>query len=274
MATKEGARRAAGHVRDANLRLERSLLREGHALVGGLDEVGRGAWAGPMFVGVVLVDASTKPAPSGTRDSKMLTSAARHELTPALTDWCVAWSIGEVSAAEIDERGLTEALGVAARRALEGLPARPTCLIVDGKTDFVSMPDQLDLGLGTTIGARLEVRPVVRADARCGSVAAASVLAKVARDDLMVDLAERYPAYRFEQHKGYGTPEHAAAIADHGLTDLHRRTWAFVERVTTLPDRDAAMAPGESADDAPSTGGPKSVDNHRSLAEASSIPAG
>ncbi|HEV3213163.1 MAG TPA: ribonuclease HII [Acidimicrobiales bacterium] len=274
MATKAGARRATGHVRDANLRLERSLLREGHALVGGLDEVGRGAWAGPMFVGVVLVDASTKPAPSGTRDSKMLTSAARHELTPALTGWCVAWSIGEVSAAEIDELGLTAALGVAARRALDALPARPTCLIVDGKTDFVTLPGRLDLDQVTTVGAGLEVRPVVRADARCGSVAAASVLAKVARDDLMVDLAGRYPAYRFDQHKGYGTPEHAAAIADHGLTDLHRRTWAFVERVTTLGDDDDGMGWDEGADHAPSTEGPNRLDNHRSLAEASSIPTG
>lgn len=230
MATAIGATpRPRSRARDASLRLERSILREGHALVGGLDEVGRGAWAGPMFVGVVLVDAATKRVPAGTRDSKMLTGATRRELSPVLATWCVAWAIGEVSAAEIDELGLTASLGIAARRALDALPARPTCLIVDGKSDFVTVRD------GAAVpahGAGMEVRPVVRADAKCGSVAAASVLAKVARDEVMVGLAGRHPAYGFDQHKGYGTTEHAAAIARHGLTGLHRRSWTFADRLS------------------------------------------
>jgi ribonuclease HII len=224
-----GARRTASRRRDASLRLERSILREGHVLVGGLDEVGRGAWAGPMFVGVVLVDASTKRVPPGTRDSKMLTGGARRELSPLLATWCVAWAIGEVSADEIDEHGLTRSLGIAARRALDALPAPPSCLIVDGKSDFVTPRDESTTLLACRSG--MEVRPVVRADAKCGSVAAASVLAKVARDDVMVGLAGQHPGYGFDQHKGYGTSEHAAAIAEHGLTGLHRRSWTFAERI-------------------------------------------
>jgi len=198
-------------------------------LVGGLDEVGRGAWAGPMFVGVVLVDASTKPVPAGTRDSKMLTANARRNLSPQLATWCVAWAIGEVSAAEIDEHGLSRSLGIAARRALDALPSAPTCLIVDGKSDFVT--PRFEGSALPACRAGMEVRPVVRADAKCGSVAAASVLAKVARDDVMVRLAGQHPGFGFDQHKGYGTSEHAAAIAVHGLTGLHRRSWTFAERI-------------------------------------------
>jgi ribonuclease HII len=209
--------------RDASLRLERSILREGHGLVGGLDEVGRGAWAGPMFVGVVVVDASSGRVPAGTRDSKVLSGRARRELAPALVAWCLAWAIGEVSAAEIDEHGLTASLGIAARRALHALPVAPTCLIVDGRSDFVTQRT------GDRAGPpeEMEVRTVVKADAKCGSVAAASVLAKVARDDVMIGLAEQHPGYGFDQHKGYGTSEHAAAIAARGLTGLHRRSWTF-----------------------------------------------
>ena len=235
MATAVGTtgHRPSRRVRDATLRLERALLREGHGVVGGLDEVGRGAWAGPMFVGVVLVDATTRGMPRGTRDSKMLTSSARRELTPRLDGWCLAWAIGEVSSGEIDELGLTAALGIAARRALDALPAQPSCLIVDGRTDFVTPRGDADGHVRVEVGDRaIEVRPVVRADASCGSVAAASVLAKVARDDHMIDLAERHPGYGFEQHKGYGTTAHAAAIADHGLSDAHRRTWTFADRLS------------------------------------------
>lgn len=249
--TDAGSRRTASRRRDASLRLERSILREGHVLVGGLDEVGRGAWAGPMFVGVVLIDASTKRVPAGTRDSKMLTGCARRELSPLLAAWCVAWAIGEVSAAEIDEHGLTRSLGIAARRALDVLPSPPTCLIVDGKSDFVTPRDG-----GSALpacGSGMEVRPVVRADAKCGSVAAASVLAKVARDDVMVGLAGQHPGYGFDQHKGYGTSEHAAAIAVHGLTGLHRRSWTFAERVAPHLGPDHASLQGgldATADDA------------------------
>jgi ribonuclease HII len=233
----------ATRTRTASLRLERSLLRQGHAIVGGLDEVGRGAWAGPMFVGVVLVDAKTKSAPTGTRDSKTLTVGARSELSPRVGAWCVAWSIGEVSATEIDALGLTAALSIAAHRALGTLPVQPSCLIVDGTFDFVNPRGATEAGTVTPEG-RLEVRTVARADASCGSVAAASVLAKVARDERMTELAASYPGYGFEQHKGYGTPSHASAITSLGLTDLHRKSWSFSERLgaESLEPRDDVCA--------------------------------
>ena len=162
----------------------------------------------------------------------MLTSDARRELTPQLDGWCLAWAIGAVSPGEIDELGLTAALGIAARRALDVLPARPSCLIVDGRFDFVTPRSDAGGDVHVEVGdAAIEVRPVVRADASCGSVAAASVLAKVARDDHMIDLAERHPGYGFEQDKGYGTTAHAAAIAERGLSDVHRRTWSFADRL-------------------------------------------
>jgi ribonuclease HII len=219
-----------------------------------------------MFVGVVLVDASTKRVPAGTRDSKMLTGNARQDLSPLLSTWCVAWAIGEVSAAEIDEHGLTRSLGIAARRALDALPSPPTCLIVDGNSDFVTPKDQVSALPACRPG--MEVRPVVRADVKCGSVAAASVLAKVARDDVMVGLAGQHPAYGFDQHKGYGTLEHAAAIAEHGLTGLHRRSWTFAERIVPHLDGEHASwedRHDEEAHDAPSRNSEKRATRGREL---------
>jgi ribonuclease HII len=201
---------------------ETALLCSGHDLVGGVDEVGRGAWAGPLLVGVVVVDASTESPPAGTRDSKALTPKRRRELRPELESWCVAWALGEASAREIDHRGLTKALALATARAVAALPMPPTALIVDGPVDFISRGRR-----GGVTSERMAVRPIIGADDLCASVAAASVLAKVARDAKMSAMAGRFPRYGFDQHKGYGTREHARAIATHGLTAQHRRTWSF-----------------------------------------------
>ncbi len=214
----------APHV---DLAVEASLLASGHALVGGVDEVGRGAWAGPLLVGVVVVDAATGPPPTGTRDSKALAPSRRRELRPELVGWCVAWALGAASAKEIDRLGLTRALSLATSRAVLALPTPPTALIVDGPVDFVSGR------LGTHTARRpLVVRPIVGADDACATVAAASVLAKVARDAKMTALARRFPRYGFEQHKGYGTKLHARAVAAHGLTAQHRASWSFAEPET------------------------------------------
>jgi len=213
-----------------DLDIERSMLARGHTIVAGVDEVGRGAWAGPMFVGVVAVDASTGEVPPGTRDSKALSAATRRELRPLLASWCASWAIGRVSAREIDELGLTEALRVATRRGLAALPLRPSCVIVDGPYDFISPPEDRNRRRRRRKGA-VEVHPLVGADDTCPSVAAASVLAKVARDELMMRLARRLPGYGFDQHKGYGTVSHAAAIEAHGLSREHRRSWVFADRL-------------------------------------------
>jgi ribonuclease HII len=208
----------------ADLSFETSLLRDGHALVGGLDEVGRGAWAGPVVVGVVLVDVTTGPLPEGTKDSKALTRSARRRLSPHLEAWCTAWSLGEASAREIDAVGLMAALRRAAHRALGALPAVPTALIVDGPLDFVSGPEMVAWAGAASVP---EVHAVVGADSLCGTVAAASVLAKTARDGSMSGLARRFPGYGFEENKGYGTRAHAAALDALGLTAQHRRSWSF-----------------------------------------------
>lgn len=208
----------------ADLSYESKLLAAGRRFVGGLDEVGRGAWAGPLFVGVVVVDAATGPPPEGTRDSKALSRDARRRLSAHLETWCTAWSLGEASAREIDALGLTSALRLAAQRALRGLPELPQALIVDGPVDFVSSAERSDGGEAVT---ELSVHPVVGADATCATVAAASVLAKLARDGRMTALARRFPGYGFEQHKGYGTAAHAEEISVRGLCAQHRKTWSF-----------------------------------------------
>jgi len=204
---------------------ESALLACGHQLVGGVDEVGRGAWAGPLLVGVVVVDARTGSAPVGTRDSKAIPPSRRRELRPELESWCIAWALGEASAREIDARGLMKALALATSRALAALPLSPTALIVDGPVDFLSAR----LGRRGLPSIR-DVRPIVGADDLCASVAAASILAKVARDAKMSALSRRFPHHGFEQHKGYGTRAHAQAVTAHGLTMHHRRSWKFAAR--------------------------------------------
>lgn len=208
-------------TRKPDLRVERSLLRSGCALVGGVDEVGRGAWAGPVLVGVVVIGTDVAPAPAGTRDSKLLARAAREELLPALQAWCHGWAIGEASAREIDELGMTASLRLAATRAIAALPVPPDALILDGPYDYVT-PRGLESDVGEP---RPRVHTRVGADLTCSSVAAASIIAKVLRDRRMREVATVHPSYGFDEHVGYGTPAHASAISVHGLCGEHRQSW-------------------------------------------------
>ncbi len=120
------------------LREERRLLRAGHTLVAGMDEVGRGALAGPVSVGVVVVDLDVPTAPAGVRDSKLLAPAAREVLVPRLRRWARAWAVGHAEPAEIDAYGILAALRLAGRRALAGLPVRPGCVLLDGNYDWLT----------------------------------------------------------------------------------------------------------------------------------------
>ena len=228
--TARSAPSATGRpVRSAapSLRVEKRLLREGHTLLGACDEVGRGALGGPVTVGMVLVDASVQRPLSGVRDSKLLTPAARVALVPRIRRWVLGHAVGHATAEEIDEHGIIAALRMAGSRALAALPAHPDVVLLDGNHDWLSRPRQPTLFDETPL-ADVEpprVRTMIKADLQCSSVAAASVLAKTERDALMVRLAADHPGYGWEENKGYGSPEHVAALRAVGPSRLHRRSW-------------------------------------------------
>ncbi len=194
------------------------------ALVAGVDEVGRGALSGPVTVGAAIVDARTARSLSGVRDSKLLTSAQRSALVPRIQRWAVAWGVGHASAAEIDEIGLIAALRRAGRRALAACGTEPDIVLLDGAHDWLSAPAQHDL-LADEDPWLTPVHTRVKADLTCASVAAASVLAKVERDALMTAMDARHPGYGWAGNKGYATPDHLAALREHGPCCEHRRSW-------------------------------------------------
>ena len=205
--------------KDPTLDLESEYFASGATLVIGIDEVGRGAIAGPVAVGVHAVIAGTNEFPAGLRDSKLLSEKRRDILAPLVADWG-AGAVGYASAEEIDERGITTMLGEAARRALldlhrSGVAVDRAVIILDGSHDWLT----------PMLRAPLDIRTRVGADRSCASVAAASVRAKVARDSLMREAHEAHPEYAWDSNKGYGSKAHYAGIAGHGLTGLHRHTW-------------------------------------------------
>ena len=250
------------------LRVEHSLLRAGHALVAGVDEVGRGALAGPVTVGVLVVDAGTPAAPRGLRDSKLLTPAAREALVPRLRAWAVAWAVGHAEPHEVDAAGVTAALRLAGRRALAQLPVAPSLVLLDGSHDWLSDPPAAEptlLDLPGAPGAAdlpCPAPPVttrVKADLTCAAVAGASVLAKTERDALMAQRHAEHPHYGWDANKGYGAPGHLAAIAEHGRCAQHRRSWrlpaaalpvaALPAPRTGAPADTRTGAPGSAGDD-------------------------
>ena len=196
------------------LETEQEFFSTGARIVAGLDEVGRGAIAGPVMVGVVCVDAGHVEVPEGLRDSKLMTPKRREAMVPVVEAWARSCAVGSASADDIDRIGIMGALSLAASRALAQLPEMPDVLICDGTTPFVVVEHG---------GPHVVTR--VKADQQCASVAAASVVAKVRRDALMSELDALHPAYGWASNKGYGAAAHTRAIREHGLTDLHRRSW-------------------------------------------------
>jgi ribonuclease HII len=197
-----------------------------------IDEVGRGSPAGPAYVGVIIVNSSTRSAPVGVRDSKLVSPAIREALVPAIETWAVDRAIGESSAAEVDRLGLTAALRLAGWRALDRLAIRPDMVLLDGSHDWLTPPDR-DAPSGSATGSECGIPVVtkVKADRSCASVAAASIIAKVARDAVMTGLAEEFPGYGWEANKGYATPDHLDALRRLGPTPHHRVTWRLPERI-------------------------------------------
>ncbi|MGH9154329.1 MAG: ribonuclease HII [Acidimicrobiales bacterium] len=193
---------------------ERVLWERGHDVVVGVDEVGRGAWAGPLSVGAAVLPRDRRVY--RVRDSKMLSESTREALFEKVAGWCRAWAVGHASQQECDALGMSAAQKLAAGRAIAGLGLEPDQVLLDGRWDFV--------GRGPAMTAR-----IVRGDATCLSIAAASVLAKVVRDRLMRAEAEHYPGYDFDRNKGYPCPRHKAALQAWGPTAIHRRSWVFME---------------------------------------------
>jgi ribonuclease HII len=238
-----------------SLRLERQYLRAGHGLVAGVDEVGRGSLAGPVSVGVLVVDAATRTAPTGLRDSKLLTPAAREVLAPRVRRWAVASAVGHAEPDEIDALGIVAALRLAGRRALAQLPVLPDLVILDGNHDWLSDPreptllDGLDDPGAASTRLPCPAPPVttrVKADVTCAAVAGASVLAKTTRDALMALRHEEFPHYGWAGNKGYSAPDHLEALAAHGACPQHRRSW----RLPGVAGGGAVPAPRPVVDDA------------------------
>lgn len=213
------------------LRFERQLFRSGTHILGAVDEVGRGAPAGPATCGIVVIDTDTGRVPQGLRDSKLLTAAAREALVPEIKAWVLQSAVGHASASEVDNLGLTGALRLAGHRALAALVGHLDAILLDGSFDWLSQPRQVSLLSSTQVDG-VVIPPVttkIKADLTCASVAAASVLAKVSRDAIMTDLARQFPGYGWESNKGYGSPGHFEAIRHMGLTPQHRKTWRLPE---------------------------------------------
>lgn len=220
----------------ADLAEETDLIRSGHARVAGMDEVGRGALAGPVVVGVGLVDAQTVPRIADLTDSKLVAPSRRIAMVEEIAAW-IPTALGAAQAWEIDELGMTAALRLAGQRALTDLAERglrPDAVLLDGKHDWLSAPepDLFSPDPGHALEPRLAatpwegpVRTRIKADVHCASVAAASITAKVWRDDLMERLDGTHPGYGWAGNKGYGAAAHRERLAAHGATAQHRLSW-------------------------------------------------
>ncbi|HEX6301974.1 MAG TPA: ribonuclease HII [Acidimicrobiia bacterium] len=198
--------------RSPGLDVERELWTTDTTVVVGMDEVGRGAWAGPISVGAAVVPRNRRIYK--IRDSKMLTEDEREAMFERIAGWCEAWAVGHASHQECDELGMSDAQRLAARRALMALGVIPDHVLVDGNWDFVG-------------GARR----IVRGDMTSLSIAAASILAKVTRDRMMREIADQYPGYNFDANKGYPCPTHKANLQAFGPSAIHRRSWVFMDHL-------------------------------------------
>jgi ribonuclease HII len=197
------------------LRVERKCWDAGDQVVVGIDEVGRGSWAGPVTVCAVVPGESHL---SGIRDSKLLTPPEREVAAQRVRGWARGIGVGHASHDECDFLGMTAALRIAAERALTELVEQgftPDRIILDGKHDYLAQPRV--------------VRTIIKGDQKVLSVAAASVVAKTTRDAIMADESEHYPAYGFESNRGYPAPVHKCALAAYGPSAIHRRSWIFMD---------------------------------------------
>jgi len=197
-----------------NRDLEDSLYNDGCKIVVGIDEVGKGAWAGPLAVGAVVIPRHGEMP--GIRDSKTLSERRREDMFEAVSEWCSSWSIGYAEHNECDELGMAAAQRLATQRALAGLGVIADGAVVDGNWDFV-----------TPLIPRVEMR--VKGDSSCLSIATASIVAKVTRDRAMRQLAQDFPPWSFETNKGYPCHRHRTALQGYGPSAIHRQSWSFMD---------------------------------------------
>ena len=200
------------HITSIGLDFEKLAHGEGYRFVAGVDEVGRGCIAGPVVAAACILDGS-KPLPKGLNDSKKLSAAQRDEIAAELKEASIAYSIGQIEAEEIDRINILEATKNAMRAAIAGLTPNADYLLIDA----LQLKD-----------IRLPQRAIIKGDSISASIAAASILAKTFRDDLMKEYDLEYPHYGFAGHKGYGAVSHFAAIREHGPCKLHRKSFRGV----------------------------------------------
>lgn len=200
-------------IRKPGLHFERLAQSEGYSLVAGVDEVGRGCLAGPVVAAACILDPKRR-LPKGLNDSKKLTAKKRDEIAAKLKSICVAYAIGQVEADEIDEINILEATKKAMRLAIQRLSCSTDYLLIDAlKLKDIELPQM----------------PIIRGDAICASIAAASVLAKTYRDALMTEYHSQFPQYGFDGHKGYAASVHLDALREHGPCSIHRMTFHGVK---------------------------------------------
>lgn len=192
------------------LDIEKDLWEKGFIHIAGLDEVGRGSFAGPVAVGAVVFPAGVT-LPEGVADSKLLTPEQREKLSKEIKELALSWSVAVIGVSHINKLGIGKATQMAFRKALRLLSVQADFVLIDAF--FI---ENLDKNMQ---------KPVQGGDKICASIAAASIIAKVYRDAMMVDLHQKYPLYGFDKHKGYGTKEHRDAIKKYGLCEIHRKSF-------------------------------------------------
>lgn len=208
------------------LTTEQEMWADGRVVVG-IDEVGRGAWAGPLTVAAAVIPQDRRIYK--VRDSKQLSEATREEMFDKVANWVSDFGIGHASHEDCDRLGMSEAQRLATKRAIDQLSERPTGYILDGNWNFC---DQI-------CSATDDVRIIVKGDQKSLSIASASILAKVTRDRMMREYSSRFPEFKFESNKGYPSPIHRSKLQELGPTELHRQSWAPVQNYrssqATLP---------------------------------------
>ena len=191
---------------------ENEMINKGYDIICGVDEAGRGPLAGPVYAAAVILPKGH--IIEGVNDSKKISEKKREYLYDKIIDECICYSIASANEKEIDEINILQATFLAMKRAVDGLKIQPQIALIDG-----NQKPPLDIDALT----------VVKGDAKSASIAAASILAKVSRDRYMIEMAKKYPEYQFEKHKGYGTKLHYEMINEHGICDIHRKT--FLKKV-------------------------------------------